>query len=347
MSGLRATLRDGADGWRRFWFEPQPTSTLAVFRIAFGLVVTAWTGSLAPDLLAFYGPYGIEPGPLGSAPGEWGLLDTSAGPPVLVGAFVVLLVASVALTLGLYSRLAAIVVFVGVVSFQHRNGLVDNSGDLLIRNFAFYCVLAPTGAALSLDRLRTSRETFWQFPDRAPWALRLVQIELSVGYLSAVWHKVSSDSWRDGTAIAYALRMLDLQRMAPPAFLTQSVMLTEALTFGTLGLELALGVLVWNRAARPWVLAIGVAMHLMIEVFLTVGFFGFAVLVAYTAFLAPDTARRFVLAVRDRVVRRSPRAPGGGWTPAPARTTLSAGKPIDEQGDRDDAHSTGDLRAPR
>jgi hypothetical protein len=299
MSGLTTTLRSGVAGWQRFWFAPQPTSTLALFRIGFGLVVTAWSVSLAPDLLAFYGPYGIEPGRPETLPGEWSLLSTSTGPEVLVGALVVLVAGSVALTLGLYSRIAALVVFAGVVSFQQRNGLVDNSGDLLIRNLAFFCVLAPTGVALSLDRLRTSRATFWEFPARAPWVLRLVQIELSVGYLSAVWHKVSGATWRDGTAVAYALRMSDLQRWAAPAAVTRSILLTEALTFGALALELALGVLVWNRAARPWVMALGVAMHLMIDCFLVVGFFTFAMLVAYLAFLAPRTACRCILGAAD------------------------------------------------
>ena len=203
--------------------------------------------------------------------------------------------ASIALTLGLYSRVAALVVFVGVVSFQQRNSLIDNSGDLLIRNLAFFCVLAPTGVALSVDRLRRSRETFWEFPARAPWVLRLVQIELSVGYLSAVWHKVQGAAWRDGTAVAYALRMSDLQRMAAPEVVARSVVLTEALTFGTLALELALGVLVWNRAARPWVMSLGIVMHVMIDSVLVVGFFTFAMLVAYLAFLAPATARRWIL----------------------------------------------------
>jgi hypothetical protein len=126
--------------------------------------------------------------------------------------------------------------------------------------------------------------------------------ELSVGYLSAVWHKVQGATWRDGTAVAYALRMSDLQRLDAPAAIARSVMLTEALTFGTLALELALGVLVWNRTARPWVMALGVAMHLMIDCVLVVGFFTFAMLVAYIAFLAPETAGRCILGARDRVL---------------------------------------------
>jgi len=44
-----------AAAWRRFWFEPQPTSTLGVVRIAFGIVALVWTLSLAPDVLRYIG----------------------------------------------------------------------------------------------------------------------------------------------------------------------------------------------------------------------------------------------------------------------------------------------------
>src|SRR5206468_541901 len=38
--------------WTSFWFEPVATSTLALVRLAFGLLVFAWTLSLTPDLSA-------------------------------------------------------------------------------------------------------------------------------------------------------------------------------------------------------------------------------------------------------------------------------------------------------
>ena len=43
------------NGWERFWFKPEPTSTMALVRIAFGVVMCAWTAALGPDVLTFYG----------------------------------------------------------------------------------------------------------------------------------------------------------------------------------------------------------------------------------------------------------------------------------------------------
>jgi hypothetical protein len=302
-----------ARAWDRFWFAPRSTAPLALFRIAFGLLVTAWAATLAPDALAFLGPDGILPTPPPRLPGEWGLLHgAGAGAPAVVAVLVATLVGGVALTLGLFSRVAAVVVLVGVVSLQQRNPLVLNSGDLLIRTLAFLCALGPTGAALSLDRWRAVRRTgedFWRSPERAPWALRLIQVQLSVGYLAAALRKVATEPWRDGTAVAYALRTSDFARLPVPGWLTHSVLATEVLTFSTVVLELSLAVLVWNRAARPYVLSLGVALHLGIDYALVVGFFGLAILVAYVAFVPPDTADRLLLAVRDRL--RRPHRPAG------------------------------------
>ena len=305
--------RLGAD-WQRFWFEPQETSTLALFRIAFGLLTCGWTLSFLPNLFAFFAPDGIEPGRPKSYPGEWGMLTAPASPALIITVFGVLLLATLALTLGLFTRVAAVVVWAGILSVEHANSLVGNSGDGLIRNLAFFLMFAPSGAALSLDRLRRvrpdvspDRGRFWEFPARAPWALRLVQIQLSIGYLSAVWHKVQSELWREGTAVSYAERLADIHRFPVPGFISQSVMLTEAMTFGTLALEASLGILIWNRVARPWVMTAGVSLHLGIDYSILIGFFSFAMFNCYLSFLRPETASRYLLKARDKVAARRAR----------------------------------------
>jgi hypothetical protein len=331
---MTSPVKQFAAGWQRFWFEPQETSSLALFRIAFGLLSIAWTATLGPNLFAFFGPHGIAPQPTGGGPGSWGVLDIWTAPGMVVALFVVTLLASVALTLGLFTRIAAVVVWLGIVSFEQRNGLIGNSGDGLVRNLAFLLVLAPSGAALSLDRLRTARDRFWEFPARAPWALRLIQIQISVGYLSAVWHKSGNQLWRDGTAVSYALRIQDIDRAASPAFITHSVLLTELLTYGTLALELALGVLVWNRALRPWVLLLGITLHLSIDVSLLVGFFSLAMLAAYLTFVPAQTAARVVLGVRDRLrrLRRRPAEAGEPSVRSPHRRPAAAAGEVADAG---------------
>jgi len=301
--------------WRRFWFAPQSTSTVAVWRVAFGLVVLAWAIALAPDLFAFFSAHGLLSEQPAGLP--WGLLRWLPSDAALITAYAVLLLASVCLTAGYHSRLASLLVFVGVLSFQERNPFVFNSGDLVIRDIAFYILLAPTGAALSLDRWRTARDRFWECPARAPWALRLMQIQLSVIYLAAAWWKVRGEVWRNGTAVSYALRLTDMLRFPVPSLLTDNMLAASLLTYGTMALELTLGILIWNRRLRPAVLVAGVLFHLAIDYAFLVGFFSFAMLVCYTVFISPEWLDARLARLRWRLESEATRivapGPGAGW----------------------------------
>ncbi len=290
--------------WQCFWFEPQETSTLALFRIAFGLLAVGWTLTLLPDLSAFFGPAGVLPDNTAHSIEQWGLLDLSNSPRLLLAVFVLTLASAIAVTIGLFTRFSAVMLWLGIVSFEHRDVLVTNSGDGVLRALAFFCMFAPAGAALSIDRVRSKPGgDFWHCPKRAPCALRLIQIQVSVGYLAAVWDKVRTVPWTDGTAISYALRLDDVHRLATPAFVTHSVILVNVLTYGTLALELALGVLVWNKRARPWVLAMGICMHLAIDSSILVGFFSYAMLTGCLSFVPPKTASKFILSVRNALLQ--------------------------------------------
>lgn len=300
------------NGWTRFWFKPEPTSTLALLRIGFGVLVLVWTLSLLPDATSFFSADGVVPSQPASTifshfqPGSWGLLELFSGDAAVIAVLIALLFGSIALIAGLATRVASLVVFLCVVSLERRNPFVFNSGDYLVRNLSFYMLLAPAGVSLSLDRLRKARGRFWEFPSRAPWALRLIQVQVTILYLSSVWDKVQGNTWNEGTAVGYALRLSDLQRLPVPHLLSDSIMATNLLTYGTLATELALGILIWNRVARPYVIVAGIGMHLFIDWSLLVGFFSYAVFVCYLAFIPPERASAGVLALRDRM-RRSPR----------------------------------------
>jgi len=289
--------------WKRFWFEPVPTSTLGVVRAVFGLVVLAWTLSLAPDLFTFFSRRGIIAAHL-NIPLEIGLLRWFPGNGMVVGLFVALVLASVCLVVGYRTRLASLVVFLGVLSFEHRNPFVFNSGDGLVRLIAFYLMLAPAGASLSLDRWRRARDRFWEFPARAPWALRLIQVQLSIVYAATVWAKVRGTDWNDGTAVSYALGIADIDRIHLPLHLVMSPALMNLATYGALAIEASLAVLLWNRRARPWVVGLGILLHLGIDVTIMVGFFSFALFTAYLAFVPEDTMAAWLLA-RRRALQES------------------------------------------
>lgn len=293
-------------GWNAFWFERTSTSSLAVFRIVFGLIVTAWSISFLPDMSSFFTKNGIlpdQPAYRGSFRGAWGLLGIFPSKGAMIALVLAMIVASICLTLGLFSQLAAAVVFVGMLSLERRNPFIFNSGDVLIRLLAFYLIFAPASAALSLGRFLKNRGDFWTFPARAPWAIRLIQIQFSVVYLVAVWTKVRGTTWNNGTAVSFALRIVDLQRFPVPSFVTHSALISNFFTFGTLALELSLAILVWNRKLRLWVLLAGLSLHLGIEYSIRVGFYGLAIMSMYLIWVPPERMEAVLLSLRERFSR--------------------------------------------
>jgi hypothetical protein len=212
-------------------------------------------------------------------------------------------VGSVCLTLGYHTKIASAVVFVGLVSVNRRNPFIFNAGDSLLRVLSFYILLAPAGASLSLDRWRHNRQTFWNFPRRPQWSTRLIQVQLSIIYVATVWEKLRGETWNEGTAVSYALRVDEYGRFPEPHFLASTPLLVNLATYGTLALEAALGVLVWNRKARPWVLVLGLIFHVSIAYSIKVGFFTAGMLTLYLSFLPPERASGLIRSIGARLAR--------------------------------------------
>jgi Vitamin K-dependent gamma-carboxylase len=289
-SGVRPPFASPVQAWRTFWFQPQPAYTLGLVRMAFGVLAIFWSVSLLPDLYQLFGPHGIVPRQPGGAFG-WGVFEVWTSDRALLIGWAVLLLCSVALAIGWHSRLAALGAFVLIISFEHRNPWVFNSGDLAIRIEALLLALSPCGAALSLDQ-RRGNGTFWSAQQRPRWPVRLLQLQLSLIYLASVLSKLSGGSWPQGTAVSYALRLQDMVLLPVPHWFASSALLMNAVTWGILTVEFSIAILVWNNRLRPWVLAAGVVMHTLIMITITVGFFTLAMFVLYLAFVPPETVER-------------------------------------------------------
>src|SRR3546814_15144133 len=85
-----------------------------------------------------------------------------------------------------------------------------------MRQIGIAVALVPCGLLLSVDAVRARRRGFrGPAPWRAPWAMRLLQLELAIGYALSAWAKSRGETWHDGTAPGMALRIEDLQRFVP------------------------------------------------------------------------------------------------------------------------------------
>jgi hypothetical protein len=299
---VQRRLSAAGRAWQAFWFQPQQMYTLGLVRIVFGALVLVWTLWLLPVRKGLLGPDGITP-EQPSIPDTWGLFAVWNSDEAIMIGIVVLLAAAIAMLVGWQSRIAAIVVFVLILSFERRSPWVFNSGDALVRIEAFFLAISPCGAALSLDQRRRTG-SFWSAQIRPNWPIRLLQVQLSIVYLAAVQVKLAGQPWLHGTAVSYVLRIDDMKRIPVPQWLVTNALAMNAMTWSVLAIELAVGILVWFPRFRPWVLAAGVLMHVMIDLTIQIGIFSYAVLVLYLAWVSPETARTLPDKLRQLPWRR-------------------------------------------
>lgn len=284
-------------GWNRFFFEPTSAAPAALVRMGWGVLAAVWGLSLLADIDPFLMEGAMRyDRPL--PPGMWNPLDWIgwAHAPYLVCG--VLVVSGAMCAVGAWTRTSTLVALLCLVALQRTNTTLLNSGDLLVRLVGLGVLLSPAGLAFSVDAARRHRAGT-PAPMRAPWAMRLLQLWIAVGYLLSAWAKVQGDTWNRGTAVGYALRIEDLHRFTPPEWLFASAEVLNLLTWGTLALEASFLFLVWNRWLRPWVIGAGVLFHLGIDAFLDVGFFSWAVFVGYLAFVPPGRAEQVLDALRS------------------------------------------------
>lgn len=209
------------------------------------------------------------------------------------------------LTAGVWSRFQAACLFVWLVSFQHRNGLICDGQDVLLRLFTFYWIFMPCDYRLSLGRWWRNRWRGVATPQSEPsaWALRLVQFQLTAIYLSTAWEKFQGVTWRDGTALFYVARMDDLYgRWALPDVWFETPWILAAMTWGVLALEAALPALLWYPPTRKWGVLAAALLHLSIEITMHIFLFEWLMLICLLAFVD----RRWLTQIQHKPIAFEP-----------------------------------------
>jgi len=274
-------------------------------------LLLVWVGLLAPDLMVWFsrgGPFTPESSRWfwGSVP-DWSVLLWFPSPAVVITFFTLFAAAAFCLMIGFWTRWSALLVFLGLVSIGHRNPLILNGGDTVIRLMAFYLVLSPCGAALSVDRLRAlARGKATLGPALAPpWAQRLLQLQIAFVYACTVLLKLKGQSWSNGTAI-YTTSWLEEFDRFPLPFVFQSMTMVNIMTYWTLATEIAMAFLVWIPVLRPFVLLNGVLLHGGIEYTMNIPLFAFTMIISYVAFVNVEAIWQKVRALQP--LRALPRA---------------------------------------
>jgi hypothetical protein len=301
-------------------FKPESPMSLCLFRIAFGLVLLEYCVLTAPELLTYFSNTNgiLRPETLKNIfgiPVIDLLVHLPPGDGWLIAFFGLFTVACLFFTLGLFSEISAVFVYLGLVSFLHRNIFVHHGGIHLMCIASFWMMFAPIGAALSLDRLLFKSNSSSE-SDCSLWALKAYQFQFALVYWQSSLAKLAAPSWWDGTAMYYVFRHQEFARFAVP-FVPQNMFLLKLSTWGAVFIEFLGWTLIWFKETRYAVLLALLALHVGIEYAMNIPMFEHIMIASLVAFVPSEDAEKFVAWLKGRLSSFNKTAPAPKSTSVP------------------------------
>jgi uncharacterized membrane protein YphA (DoxX/SURF4 family) len=283
------------DLWNRLFHHPELPLGLAIFRILFGLLLSAESFGLIKRGHELFSNQALAPVearlPLRFAPFDSQcnifLLFRNTDAWIRV-VFVVHTVSCALLTVGLFTRVAALLIFLNFASRSKQNWYVVQGGDNIAKLMTFLMIFSNAGGALSLDSFLGLRWVGGATGESSQWAQRLMQIQVSIVYLRTVMWKLKAREWIDGTAVFHAVyRNPHFRWRSLPGWMEWGPVIA-GMTWGTMLIETAAGTLVWFRETRYVTILAGTIFHATLEVFLKLKFFQYLSFLCLLLFVPND-----------------------------------------------------------
>ena len=230
-------------------------------------VVEQWSGEFADGAIRALPPLN-----------QFSYLNYTTTPGELWAAHLISLAVLVLFTIGFQTRIMSIAALYVTLSSIHRAPMLASQVEPVLAMVMFYLCLGPCGARLSVDRLLAQRKAA-KNPDltrrgpigarevpKSSWAtlaVRLVQVHLCAMYVMMALAKLTGGSsgpvWWSGEAMWWIIARPE-SRMVDFTFLAGAPALIDLWTYAVVLFELTFPLLVWNRLARPLLLAVAVVM---------------------------------------------------------------------------------------
>lgn len=309
MNTIQAYLRDLTDTtghcWNEFWFRPRDASVVCLLRICSGLLAFYWVLTFTPDLIVLFGPGGLIPLDLLQTwvGDRWmvsyfNLLDS---PAELWTAHILGLIVLALYTAGAFTRVTSILALLVVLSYVHRAPMLASQFDPILSLVMFYLCFAPCGAYWSVDALRQRRKLESQTalvsasPLRASAATtvstRLIQVHLSLVYAMLALSKLTGAAWWSGRGVWLLVARPESRTIDLTTWLAEHPFVFNGWTHAIVLFELAFAILIWNRWARPLLLALSLVMWPSLALISGLHLYCAMMLVAGLAFVDPAWMR--------------------------------------------------------
>ncbi len=282
-------------GWNQFWFTPAQSQPLAVVRIATGLLAMVYFLTFTGDLTRWLAPDSLLPQETvnrllgGDAEGvrnyRYSLLSLATKSNELWIFHSLALAAAALLAAGLFSRAAAAVTLVMLLSYVHRVPMISGLAEPILCPLLFYLCFAPSGEWFGVNAWLKRRKT-GENPQPSVFAnlcLQLIQVHLAALVFMMGMSKLAQQPWWVGDAMWYLLAQTR-SRPFDLTFLRGSPFVLNAWAHTIVAFEFAFPILIWNRFARPLLLIVGTILWLSIALASGHLIFALAMIAASVAF---------------------------------------------------------------
>jgi vitamin K-dependent gamma-carboxylase len=230
------------------------------------------------------------------------------------GMHAVMLLSSIAVLAGFYTRTASVVLLITWAAFVDVIPYADRGIDTLSRHALILLAVSPAGRTWSVDSWRATGSWLGDGSAWPAFARRLLVFQLVLMYFVAGVSKVGLTWWPAGDFLAlyYALQdpavaAWDFSWLRTPPFYTFTQLGSAGTVLYQVTYPMVLLVKYWERfpgsagrlgsfAVRwrlEWVwIATGGVFHLVLALTMTLGIFPWAMLALYPVWFAPDELRR-------------------------------------------------------
>jgi hypothetical protein len=203
----------------------------------------------------------------------------------LFAVWILLLVGALTLTIGIFCRTSAILVWLLHLCAAKSGGLLSYGLDNFMTIGLFYLMWAPFPDRLALD---VRRKTVARADPQLGGVLRrALQLHLCVVYFFGGITKMLGIGWWDGLNLWRALTREPLN-VIPAETLAQLALLLPVAGIAVWTIEVAYPFMIWHHRTRPVWLALTCGMHLAIGLAMGMYLFGFVMIVLNAAAFAPS-----------------------------------------------------------